>query len=65
VASTIAEQMESHKIAEDRSTVPVGTGDRVKAKMAEVQESKDKSQLTFDVISNPELLKKAPPWPTV
>lgn len=58
VASTIAEHMESHKIVVDKSTVPVGTGDRVKAKMAEVLESKDKSQLTFDVISNPEFLKE-------
>jgi UDPglucose 6-dehydrogenase len=58
VASTIAEHMESHKIVVDKSTVPVGTGDRVKAKMAEVLESKGKSQLTFDVISNPEFLKE-------
>ncbi|QEY11307.1 UDP-glucose/GDP-mannose dehydrogenase family protein [Cellvibrio sp. KY-YJ-3] len=58
VASTIAEHMESHKIVVDKSTVPVGTGDRVKAKIAEVLESKGKSQLTFDVISNPEFLKE-------
>jgi UDPglucose 6-dehydrogenase len=58
VASTIAEHMESHKIVVDKSTVPVGTGDRVKAKMAEVLESKGKSQMTFDVISNPEFLKE-------
>ena len=58
VASTIAEHMGSHKIVVDKSTVPVGTGDRVKAKIAEVLESKGKSQLGFDVISNPEFLKE-------
>ncbi|AQT61400.1 UDP-glucose 6-dehydrogenase [Cellvibrio mixtus] len=58
VASTIAEHMESHKIVVDKSTVPVGTGDRVKAKIAEVLQNKGKSQLTFDVISNPEFLKE-------
>ena len=58
VASTIAEHMESHKIVVDKSTVPVGTGDKVKARIAEVLKSKNKAQLTFDVISNPEFLKE-------
>ncbi len=58
VASTIAEHMESHKIVVDKSTVPVGTGDKVKARIADVLQTKGKSQLTFDVISNPEFLKE-------
>jgi UDPglucose 6-dehydrogenase len=58
VASTIAEHMESHKIVVDKSTVPVGTGDKVSARIAEVLQAKGKSQLTFDVISNPEFLKE-------
>ncbi|WP_323813303.1 UDP-glucose/GDP-mannose dehydrogenase family protein [Cellvibrio sp. NN19] len=58
VASTIAEHMESHKIVVDKSTVPVGTGDKVKARIAAVLESKGKNKLTFDVISNPEFLKE-------
>lgn len=58
VASTIAEHMESHKIVVDKSTVPVGTGDKVKARIKEVLEAKGKTHLTFDVISNPEFLKE-------
>jgi UDPglucose 6-dehydrogenase len=58
VASTIAEHMESHKIVVDKSTVPVGTGDKVKARIAEVLQAKGKTELTFDVISNPEFLKE-------
>ena len=58
VASTIAEHMESHKVVVDKSTVPVGTGDKVKAKIVEVLHAKGKSQLTVDVISNPEFLKE-------
>lgn len=58
VASTIAEHMESHKIVVDKSTVPVGTGDKVKARIAEVLQAKGKSHLSFDVISNPEFLKE-------
>ncbi len=58
VASTIAEHMESHKIVVDKSTVPVGTGDKVKARINEVLQAKGKTNLTFDVISNPEFLKE-------
>ncbi|MFC3114986.1 UDP-glucose dehydrogenase family protein [Cellvibrio fontiphilus] len=58
VASTIAEHMESHKIVVDKSTVPVGTGDKVKASITEVLQAKGKTELTFDVISNPEFLKE-------
>lgn len=58
VASTIAEHMESHKIIVDKSTVPVGTGDKVKARITEVLQTKGKAHLTFDVISNPEFLKE-------
>ena len=58
VASTIAEHMESHKIVVDKSTVPVGTGDKVKARINEVLQAKGKTNLSFDVISNPEFLKE-------
>ncbi|GAC13348.1 UDP-glucose dehydrogenase family protein [Aliiglaciecola lipolytica] len=57
VAKTIAEAMTKHKIVINKSTVPVGTADKVKAKIAEVQESLGKS-ISYDVVSNPEFLKE-------
>lgn len=57
VASTIAQHMDRHQIIIDKSTVPVGTGDKVKAKIAEVLAARG-SDLSFDVVSNPEFLKE-------
>ena len=57
VAKTIAEHMDSHKIIINKSTVPVGTADKVSAKVTETLESLGKS-VTFDVVSNPEFLKE-------
>ena len=50
VAKTIAEHMDSHKIIINKSTVPVGTADKVSAKVTETLESLGKS-VTFDVVS--------------
>ena len=58
VASTIAEHMESHQIVIDKSTVPVGTADKVKARITEVLAQRGRNDLTFDVVSNPEFLKE-------
>lgn len=58
VATTIAQNMERHQIVIDKSTVPVGTGDKVKAKIQEVLAARGRSDLTFDVVSNPEFLKE-------
>jgi len=57
VAETIAKNMQDHKIVINKSTVPVGTADRVTAKINETLASLDKS-VTFDVVSNPEFLKE-------
>jgi len=57
VAQTIATHMQSHKIIINKSTVPVGTADRVTAKVSSVLAELDKQQ-TFDVVSNPEFLKE-------
>jgi UDPglucose 6-dehydrogenase len=57
VASTIAEHMQSHKIVINKSTVPVGTADKVEAKVNEKLKALNKS-LTFNVVSNPEFLKE-------
>lgn len=57
VAETIATYMESPKLIIDKSTVPVGTADKVKAAIQSVLDSR-KSDLTFSVVSNPEFLKE-------
>ncbi|MBC3776343.1 UDP-glucose/GDP-mannose dehydrogenase family protein [Pseudomonas sp. SWRI99] len=58
VAHTIALHMDRHQIIVDKSTVPVGTGDRVRAHIEQVLAANDRSDLTFDVVSNPEFLKE-------
>ena len=57
VAETIATHMASHKVVINKSTVPVGTADKVKAKIANTLSDAGKS-VTFDVVSNPEFLKE-------
>ncbi|MDD6698646.1 MAG: UDP-glucose/GDP-mannose dehydrogenase family protein [Veillonellaceae bacterium] len=57
VAHEIGSIMEHPLIVVDKSTVPVGTADHVRAA---IQEELDKrgSDLSFDVVSNPEFLKE-------
>ena len=57
VANTIAEHMDSPKIIIDKSTVPVGTGDKVAAKVAERLALRGVN-IDFHVVSNPEFLKE-------
>lgn len=57
VASTIAEHMTDRKIVINKSTVPVGTADKVQARMADVLAKRGVS-VAFDVASNPEFLKE-------
>ncbi|MBR2514702.1 MAG: UDP-glucose/GDP-mannose dehydrogenase family protein [Halomonas sp.] len=58
VAETIATYMQHEQIIIDKSTVPVGTADKVWAKVAEVLVGRGMSTLSFDVVSNPEFLKE-------
>ena len=58
VAETIAQHMEGHQIIIDKSTVPVGTADKVSAKITQVLAARQREDLGFDVVSNPEFLKE-------
>ncbi|WP_137167840.1 UDP-glucose dehydrogenase family protein [Salinimonas lutimaris] len=57
VAETIATHMNKRMIVINKSTVPVGTADKVKAKINETLSSLSKEG-DFDVVSNPEFLKE-------
>lgn len=57
VADSIANHMTTPKIIIDKSTVPVGTADKVSEKIAEVLELRGIS-LEYHVVSNPEFLKE-------
>ena len=57
VARAIGENLEDYRIVVDKSTVPVGTADKVKAEIARVLKERGKS-VEFDVVSNPEFLKE-------
>lgn len=57
VASTIASHMQSPKIVVDKSTVPVGTADKVAQAMAAKLKERG-VDYDFDIVSNPEFLKE-------
>ena len=57
VARTIAENMQDYKIVVNKSTVPVGTADKVRAELGRILTEQGK-QVEFDVVSNPEFLKE-------
>jgi UDPglucose 6-dehydrogenase len=57
VARQIGRHMTEPKIVVNKSTVPVGAGDQVKAVVAEELEAR-KAELAFEVVSNPEFLKE-------
>jgi UDPglucose 6-dehydrogenase len=57
VAKSIGENMNDYRIVVDKSTVPVGTADKVRAEIQK-QLSERGDSLEFDVVSNPEFLKE-------
>jgi len=57
VAKSVAEHMEDYKIIVDKSTVPVGTADKVKETVGAVLAQRSQA-IEFDVVSNPEFLKE-------
>ncbi len=52
VAEEIGNKIQSYKVIVDKSTVPVGTADKVKAVIAK------NAKCSFDVVSNPEFLRE-------
>lgn len=57
VARSIGEHMSTYRIIVDKSTVPVGTADRV-AEAVHAAQAERGVDIDFDVVSNPEFLKE-------
>lgn len=57
VATTIGEHMQGYRLIVNKSTVPVGTADKVRDAVAETL-NKRGINIAFDVASNPEFLKE-------
>ncbi|MDD2725340.1 MAG: UDP-glucose/GDP-mannose dehydrogenase family protein [Methylovulum sp.] len=57
VAKTIAENMMEYRVIVNKSTVPVGTADKVKEVIEQVQDARV-VDVPYDVVSNPEFLKE-------
>ena len=57
VARGIGEHMTEYLVVADKSTVPVGTAEKVRAEINKVQSARG-VDIPFDVVSNPEFLKE-------
>ncbi len=57
VARTIGQHLQKPAVVVDKSTVPVGTADKVHAAIAETLAARG-AEIAFDVVSNPEFLKE-------
>ena len=57
VAKTIGRNLRKQAVVVDKSTVPVGTADKVRAAIAAELQARGES-IAFDVVSNPEFLKE-------
>ncbi|MFC6633268.1 UDP-glucose dehydrogenase family protein [Microbulbifer taiwanensis] len=58
VARTIAEHMGEPKVVVNKSTVPVGTADKVREAIKSALDKRGLQDLPFNVVSNPEFLKE-------
>jgi UDPglucose 6-dehydrogenase len=56
-AESIARHMAGYKVIVNKSTVPVGTADQVRERVAKTLAAR-RTELAFDVVSNPEFLKE-------
>jgi len=57
VAETIGRHMSGYRIVVDKSTVPVGTADKVRERIEQTLGERG-ARVDFDVVSNPEFLKE-------
>jgi UDPglucose 6-dehydrogenase len=57
VARTIGEHMNGYKVVVTKSTVPVGTADKVRSAVGESLKQR-RAAVEFDMVSNPEFLKE-------
>jgi len=57
VARQIGQLMKGYSVIVDKSTVPVGTAEKVRLAISEELENRNKS-FKFDIVSNPEFLKE-------
>lgn len=57
VARSIGQHLQAPAVVVDKSTVPVGTADKVKAAIAEALAARGQA-IAFNVVSNPEFLKE-------
>ena len=57
VAETIGRHMTEYRIVVDKSTVPVGTADKVRERIEQTLGERG-AKIEFDVVSNPEFLKE-------
>ncbi len=57
VAESIGRHIAEYRVVINKSTVPVGTADRVRERISQVQQERG-SDCEFDVVSNPEFLKE-------
>jgi len=57
VARSIGQHMDEYKVVITKSTVPVGTSDKVRAAVADTLQKRG-AEVEYDVVSNPEFLKE-------
>jgi len=58
VASQLGDMIDEYKIIVDKSTVPVGTAEKVRTVIRKKLDDRGLNQIEFDVVSNPEFLKE-------
>jgi len=58
VASQLGDIIDEYKIIVDKSTVPVGTAEKVRDTIRKKLDGRGKNHVEFDVVSNPEFLKE-------